>query len=149
MNLKRIVKEYKLGLRISKTLRKTKLTQNDRSGLAWNWRGGRLIWEGIWGNFWSNSVYMGYTNLSNLIELCTLFSYFYFILFFCYFRARPTAYGGSQARGPIGATAASLHNSHSNTGSKPPLRLKPQLTVMTDPQPTEQGQGLNPHLHGS
>jgi len=35
------------------------------------------------------------------------------------FRATPAAYGGSQARGPIRATAASLHHSHSNTGSKP------------------------------
>ena len=33
------------------------------------------------------------------------------------------AYGGSQARGQIGAVAASLHHSHSNRGSKPRLRL--------------------------
>ena len=31
-------------------------------------------------------------------------------------RAAPTAYGGSQARGQIGAVAASLHHSHSNVG---------------------------------
>ena len=39
---------------------------------------------------------------------------FHFILFFCLFafsRATPTAYGGSQARGLIGALAASLHHS--------------------------------------
>ena len=29
------------------------------------------------------------------------------------------AYGGSQARGQIGAVAASLHHSHSNMGSEP------------------------------
>ena len=29
----------------------------------------------------------------------------------------PVAYGDSQARGPIGAIAASVHHSHSNTGS--------------------------------
>ena len=40
---------------------------------------------------------------------------------FIYFasRAPPTAYGGSQARVPIGATAASLYYSHSNAGSEP------------------------------
>ena len=31
----------------------------------------------------------------------------------------PTAYGGSQARGLIGAVAASLRQSHTNAGSKP------------------------------
>ena len=43
------------------------------------------------------------------------------------------AYGGSQARGQIGAVAAGLRQSHSNTGSE--LRLQPilQLTAMPDP----------------
>ena len=39
------------------------------------------------------------------------------IFFFCLFAfswAAPAAYGGSQARGPIGAVAASLRQSHSN-----------------------------------
>ena len=35
------------------------------------------------------------------------------------------AYGDSQARGQIGAEAARLHNSHSNTGSQPRLLLTP------------------------
>ena len=35
------------------------------------------------------------------------------------FRAAPAAYGDSQAKGQIGATAAGLH--HSNEGSKPCL----------------------------
>ena len=39
--------------------------------------------------------------------------------FFCLFRAAPTAYGGSQARGPIGAVAAGLHHSYSNVESEP------------------------------
>ena len=38
------------------------------------------------------------------------------------FRATPTAYGGSLARGLIGATAAGLHHNHSNIGSEPRLR---------------------------
>ena len=37
------------------------------------------------------------------------------------FSATPAAYGGSQARGPIGATAACLHHSHSNARSEPHL----------------------------
>ena len=35
--------------------------------------------------------------------------------------AAPAAYGDSQARGPVGAVAARLHQSHSNVGSKPCL----------------------------
>ena len=71
------------------------------------------------------------------------FILFYFILFylfiwsFCLFRAAPTAYGGSQDRGPIGAVAAGLHHSHSNAISEPHLRPTPQLKAMLDPQPTE------------
>ena len=43
------------------------------------------------------------------------------------------AYGGSQARGQIGAVTASLHHSHSNVGYKPHLQPTPQLTAMPDP----------------
>ena len=50
-----------------------------------------------------------------------------------YSRAVPAAYGGSQARGRIGATAASLHHSHGNAGSELHLRPTPQLTAMPDP----------------
>ena len=42
-------------------------------------------------------------------------------------RATPVAYGGSQARGLIGAVAAGLHQSHSNVGSEPHLQPTPQL----------------------
>ena len=42
-------------------------------------------------------------------------------LFVSYFRAAFEAYGGSQARGPIGAVAASLYHSHSDAGSEPCL----------------------------
>ena len=43
--------------------------------------------------------------------------------FFFFGRAASVAYGGSQAKGQIRATAASLCYSHSNTGSKPCLDL--------------------------
>ena len=46
--------------------------------------------------------------------------------------AAPAAYGGSQARGPIGAVAAGLRQSHSNAGSELHLRPTPQLTEMPD-----------------
>ena len=58
------------------------------------------------------------------------------------------AYGGSQARGQIGAVAAGLHQCHSNLGSKLHLLPTPQLMAMPDPKPTERGQGSNSHLHG-
>ena len=52
------------------------------------------------------------------------------------------AYGSSQARGQIRATATSLHHSHRNVG---PI---PQLTAMLDPRHTETGQGLNLYPQG-
>ena len=58
------------------------------------------------------------------------------------------AYGGSQAGGQVRATAASLHHSHSNAGSKLRLQPTPQLTATRDPLPTERGQGLNLQPHG-
>ena len=65
------------------------------------------------------------------------------------FRTTPMAYESTQARGQIGATAASLHHSYSNLGSEPHLWPTPQLMAMLDPQPTKRGQGWNPHPHGS
>ena len=42
-------------------------------------------------------------------------------------KVTPASYGGSQARGWMGATAASLNHSHSNTVSEPHLWTIPQL----------------------
>ena len=47
-----------------------------------------------------------------------VFSWVFVFVLFCLLRAVPTAYGGSQARGQIGAAAASIHHSHRNTGSE-------------------------------
>ena len=47
--------------------------------------------------------------------------------------AAPVAYGGSQARGRIGAVATGLHQIHSNAGSEPRLQPTPQLTATPDP----------------
>ena len=57
-----------------------------------------------------------------------------FVLFcFLLFRTVPAAYGGSQPRGPIGATSAGLHHSHSDARSEPCLRPALQLMAMPDP----------------
>ena len=58
------------------------------------------------------------------------------LFFFCLFAiswAAPAAYGVSQARGLIGAVAASPRQNHSNVGSKPPLQTTPQLMAAVDP----------------
>ena len=44
-----------------------------------------------------------------------IFLNFFIFFVFCPFRAAPMAHGGSQARGPIGAIAASLHHSRNTT----------------------------------
>ena len=68
--------------------------------------------------------------LSFLVHLAVAIQLFFF--FFCLFLSffaiswdTPVAYGGSQARGLIGAVAAGLRQSHSNTRSKPYLRPTP------------------------
>ena len=66
----------------------------------------------------------------------TLFYFIIIINLFIYFAnswAAPAAYGGSQARGPIGAIAASLYHSHRHAGSEPCLQPTPQLPAMPDP----------------
>ena len=62
-----------------------------------------------------------------------LFNLYFTYLFILLFRATPVPYGGSQARGQIGATAAGLHHSHSNAESELHLRPTSQLTAMQDP----------------
>ena len=57
-------------------------------------------------------------------------SYFYLFIYFGLFAiswAAPAAYGGSQARGLIGAIAAG------NVGSEPRLQPTPQLTATPHP----------------
>ena len=56
----------------------------------------------------------------------------FWVFFFCLFDfsgATPLAYGGSQARGLIGAVATSLRQSHSNARSEPHLRPTSELTA--------------------
>ena len=75
----------------------------------------------------------------------------FFFLVFCCFRAPPAAYGGSQARGLIGATAAGRHPS--NTRSEPRLRPTPhssrQRRILDPLSEATRAQGLNLQPHGS
>ena len=62
--------------------------------------------------------------------------YFIYLFIYCLFAiswAAPAAYGGSQARGLIGAVATGLHLSHSNARSEPRLQPTPQVTETPDP----------------
>ena len=70
------------------------------------------------------------------------------IIIIAFFRATPAPYGSSQTRGWIGATAASLHHSYSNAGSKLGLWPTPQLMATPDSWPTEWGQGSNLQSYG-
>ena len=66
-----------------------------------------------------------------LLFFFPFFPFFFFLSFF-FSRAAVAAYGGSQARGLIGAIATGLRQSHSNAGSKPLLQPTPQLTATPD-----------------
>jgi len=89
----------------------------------------------MWTNLFSGGV-------NNVVFTGGPQSSFFFFFFFCLFVvivvvvaiswAAPAAYGGSQARGQIGAVATGLRQSHSNAGSEPHLQPTPQLTATPD-----------------
>ena len=62
-----------------------------------------------------------------------MFLRFRVLFFFGFSRATSEPYGGSQARGLIGAVATGLRQNDSNAGSEPHLRPAPQLTATPDP----------------
>ena len=62
-----------------------------------------------------------------------IYLFIYLLVFLPFLGPLPRAYGGSQARDPIGAIATVLPQSHSNAGSEPCLQPTPQLMVMLDP----------------
>ena len=79
---------------------------------------------------------MATDRLLNSVMRFILFIYLFIFLSFFFFAiswAAPAAYGGSQARGQIGAVATGLNHSHSNAGFEPALRPTPQLTATPDP----------------
>ena len=100
-----------------------------------DWQGSRRNLEGE-GNILYFHWYVSYRGeyiLKNLTGLYTSILCILFLFIFCFFRASLTAYGNSQARGSIGATAAGLHLSHSNAESKPHLQPTPQVMATLDP----------------
>ena len=65
-------------------------------------------------------------------QMIAIFSNNFFV---CVFRATPTAYGRSQARGQIGATAAGLHHSSQQRQILNPLsEARDQTRVLMEPQ---------------
>ena len=75
---------------------------------------------------WGYEVVLGFICTQHYVQG------FYFFFVFAISWAVPSAYGGSQARGLIGAVAAGLHHSHSNLGSELRLRPTPQLMATLD-----------------
>ena len=73
-------------------------------------------------------IYLGVILQSHRIVVCNFLTFFFFLV-----RGTLMAYGSSQSRGQIGAAAAGLHYSHSNTRSKPCLSPTLQLTATSDP----------------
>ena len=95
--------------------------------------------ESIW--FFLEFIFQSRLTFSRRLEAVAIYGTLYFI--FCLFRAAGTAYGSFQARGWIRTAVAGLYHSHGNAGSELHLQPVPQFMAMQDPQPTEQGQGLN------
>ena len=75
-----------------------------------------------------------------LIARETIFSFFFFFGFL-----GPLLWHMEIPRlgGPVGAAAASLHHSHSNSGSQPCLWPTPQLMVTLDPDPLSEARDQN------
>ena len=106
-------------------------------------------WSTEWGQRWNLPPH-GYKSDSFLLSHKGNSKTFFFLFFLPSFlpsflslslsplacllcKAEPKVYGGSQARGRIGAAAAGLCQSHSNTRSKLHLRPMPQLMATLDP----------------
>ena len=60
---------------------------------------------------------------SALFIVFSYFSIFIYVFIFLLFRAAPEPYGGSQARGHLGATVAGLWHSHSHSNTRSELHL--------------------------
>ena len=78
------------------------------------------------------------------IPLSSFLSFFFFFFFFW----TPCSIFNFPGGGHLRDTPAGLRHSHSHVGYKLYPQPTPQFSAMPDPQPTEPGQGLNPHPHG-
>ena len=102
--------------------RKILLAGRDANGILTGWRrrGGEekfTLWE-EGREVFNQLCYMRKVTWNSRV-------FFFFFFFFCFFRTTPVAYGGSQARDPIRATAASLCQSHSFLMIRRPPRSTP------------------------
>ena len=88
----------------------------------------KIYWSYFLSTYHFSSL-LNYDSTDNRWSFTLDFSAFFFFFFFVFFRAAPAAYGSSQARGWIEATAAGLHHSHSNAEPKLCLQPTPQLTT--------------------
>ena len=91
--------------------------------------GGLISWDKE--NVYVNNILV-WISFINYFSSSIFFWVYLFIYLLCLSRDK-MAYGGSQARGPIRATAANLCQSHSNTRSEWHLWPMPQFTAMLDP----------------
>ena len=75
----------------------------------------------------------GFFGISSLLSLLRELEHSGAYFYFYFFRAVPETCGNSWARGRIGASAAGLGHSRSNTRSQLCLHLTPQLATVLDP----------------
>ena len=73
------------------------------------------------------------TQVPSILLLWPILVFLFLFCFFCLFRAIPVAYGGSQARGRIGATVTGLHHSSQQCWILNPLsEARDQTHVLMD-----------------
>ena len=90
-----------------------------------------LTMEDILAESPQNTLQMNRNQMDLSLSFSTTIIFLFIFIFFVISWATPGAYGGSQARGPIGAVAAGLR--HSKARSEPRLQPTPQLMAMWDP----------------
>ena len=95
---------------------------------AFSWRDYSFFIEWPWHHCWKSVDSRFFWTLDSIPLIYMSVLFFNFI-----FRAAPTAYGSSQARGWIRASAASLCHNHSHARSKVHLLSTPQFTASWDP----------------
>ena len=117
----------------------TRLVQRHRDGEETGWRVSWLLAH------ISNLYFFPMCSLSThlVFKIIYLFVYLFFFLQMHLWLMEVPSRGAK-----LELQLPALHNSHSNAGSQPHLPPAPQLMATPDPEPTEKGQGSNPHAQG-
>ena len=87
-------------------------------------------------SFIKNSPAFSFHRNGDLLLLCNLVLFCVFVCFvlsFCHLLGHSSGIWRFPGKGQIGAVAASLSQSHSNSGFKPRLQPTPELMVILDP----------------